>query len=84
MKHKYIYIITFYIFTFKTVLPKIISYKYCYVQQDRMDIEYLNMIKQTFNTPYYYFSYTYDLTHTMQRLYNTSSSFVNVSLKNIQ
>jgi len=48
-----------------------------------MDIEYLNMIKQTFNTPYYYFSYTYDLTHTMQRLYNTSTSFVNVSLKNI-
>lgn len=43
-----------------------------------MDMEYLNMVKQTFNTPYYYFSYTYDLTHTMQRLYNTSSSFLNV------
>lgn len=48
--------------------------------QDRMDIEYLNMIKQTFNTPYYYFSYTYDLTHTMQRLYNTSTSFVNIPM----
>jgi len=44
-----------------------------------MDMEYLNMVKQTFNTPYYYFSYTYDLTHTMQRLYNTSS-FVNVRI----
>lgn len=45
-----------------------------------MDLEYLNMIKQTFNTPYYFFSYTYDLTNTMQRLYNTSTSYVNVRL----
>lgn len=45
-----------------------------------MDTEYLNMIKETFNTPYYYFSYTYDLTHTMQRLYNTSESFAKVRI----
>lgn len=45
-----------------------------------MDTEYLNMIKETFNTPYYYFSYTYDLTHTMQRLYNTTESFAKVKL----
>lgn len=43
-----------------------------------MDMEYLSMVKQTFDTPYYYFSYSYDLTHSMQRLYNTSTSFVNV------
>lgn len=42
-----------------------------------MDMEYLSMVKQTFSTPYFYFSYTYDLTQTMQRLYDTSS-FVNV------
>lgn len=45
-----------------------------------MDMEYLNMVKQTFDTPYYYFSYTYDLTHSMQRLYNTSTSFINVRI----
>lgn len=47
-----------------------------------MDMEYLNMVKQTFNTPYYYFSYTYDLTHTMQRIYNASGSFLNVRIFN--
>lgn len=26
------------------------------------------MINQTLNTPFFYFSYTYDLTHTLQRL----------------
>lgn len=45
-----------------------------------MDMEYLNMIKQNLNTPYYYFSYTYDLTNTMQRQYDTFAQFVNVSL----
>ncbi|XP_050520427.1 phosphatidylinositol-3-phosphatase SAC1 [Daktulosphaira vitifoliae] len=44
--------------------------------QIQMDLEYVNMVKQTFNTPYYYFSYTYDLTHSMQRLYYTSPSFL--------
>lgn len=43
-------------------------------------MEYLNMVKQTFDTPYYYFSYTYDLTHSMQRQYNTSTSFINVRI----
>lgn len=43
-------------------------------------MEYLNMVKQTFDTPYYYFSYTYDLTHSMQRLYNTSTSLLNVRI----
>lgn len=53
-------------------------YNHIYVKKVQMDMEYLNMVKQTLNTPYYYFSYTYDLTHSMQRLYNTSSSFANV------
>lgn len=44
-----------------------------------MDMEYLNMVKQSFNTPNYYFSYTYDLTHSMQRLHGVSTSFSNVS-----
>ncbi|XP_025422349.1 phosphatidylinositide phosphatase SAC1 isoform X2 [Sipha flava] len=48
--------------------------------QVQMDREYLNMVKQNLNTPYYYFSYTYDLTNTMQRLYNTSAHFVNVPI----
>ncbi|XP_050442275.1 phosphatidylinositol-3-phosphatase SAC1 [Adelges cooleyi] len=48
--------------------------------QVQMDLEYMNMVKQTFSTPYYYFSYTYDLTHTMQRLYNTSPSFLDTPM----
>ncbi|VVC32076.1 SAC domain [Cinara cedri] len=48
--------------------------------QARMNLEYLNMVKQTFNTPYYYFSYSYDLTHTMQRIYNSSTTFLNIPM----
>lgn len=47
-----------------------------------MDMEYLNMVKQSFSTPNYYFSYTYDLTHSIQRLHDVSTSitsFLNVS-----
>ncbi|XP_022899829.1 phosphatidylinositol-3-phosphatase SAC1 [Onthophagus taurus] len=29
---------------------------------------YLSMVEHVLNTPYFYFSYTYDLSHTMQRL----------------
>lgn len=39
---------------------------------------YLEMIKSVLNTPYFYFSYTYDLSHTMQRLHNTTPEFLQV------
>lgn len=41
---------------------------------------YITMIKSVLNTPYFYFSYTYDLSHSMQRIYNNGSSFANKSL----
>merc|ERR1719369_1643417 len=34
--------------------------------------QYQSMLCSALDTPRYYFSYTYDLTHTLQRLYNTS------------
>ncbi|XP_031625272.1 phosphatidylinositide phosphatase SAC1 [Contarinia nasturtii] len=36
---------------------------------------YLSMINQTLNTPFFYFSYAYDLTHTLQRLSALDSNF---------
>ena len=41
---------------------------------------YINMIKSVLNTPYFYFSYTYDLSHSLQRIYNNGNSFANKSL----
>lgn len=40
---------------------------------------YLEMVKSVLNTPYFYFSYTYDLSHTMQRLHNTTPEFLQVN-----
>ena len=42
--------------------------------------QYLSMISNALDTPRYYFSYTYDLTHTLQRLYNTSPEFASFHL----
>lgn len=36
------------------------------------------MIEQVLETPYMYFSYTYDLTHSLQRLHNTTPDFLQV------
>lgn len=40
---------------------------------------YVSMLESALNTPYIYFSYTYDLTHTLQRLHNTAPDFLQVS-----
>ena len=36
------------------------------------------MIESALNTPYLYFSYSYDITHTLQRLHNTTPEFLQV------
>ncbi|GAB6021365.1 Phosphoinositide phosphatase sac1 [Chamberlinius hualienensis] len=41
---------------------------------------YLSMLQQALKTDYFYFSYSYDLSHTMQRLHNTSPDFIHMSL----
>ena len=38
------------------------------------------MLSNALETPKYYFSYSYDLTHTLQRLYNTSPEFASFHL----
>lgn len=40
---------------------------------------FVAMIELVLNTPYLYFSYTYDLTHSLQRLHNTMPEFLQVS-----
>lgn len=38
------------------------------------------MVQQVLATPYLYFSYSYDLTHTLQRLHHTAPEFLKVSI----
>jgi len=40
--------------------------------------QYVLMLEKALSTPYLYFSYTYDLTHTLQRLHNTTPEFLQV------
>ncbi|XP_042228940.1 phosphatidylinositol-3-phosphatase SAC1-like [Homarus americanus] len=42
--------------------------------------KYLGLVQQILSTPYFYFSYTYDLTHTLQRLYYTAEDFLQMAL----
>ncbi|GLH12929.1 Phosphatidylinositide phosphatase SAC1 [Gryllus bimaculatus] len=41
---------------------------------------YVSMVEQVLCTPYLYFSYSYDLTHTLQRLHNTTPEFLQCSI----
>ena len=38
------------------------------------------MVESVLKTGYFYFSTTYDITHTLQRLHNTSPEFVSIPL----
>ncbi|XP_023234959.1 phosphatidylinositide phosphatase SAC1-A-like [Centruroides sculpturatus] len=48
--------------------------------QNQYDKQYLSMIQSFLRTPYFYFSTSYDLSHTVQRLYNTSPDFLQMPL----
>jgi len=37
---------------------------------------YISMVESVLNTPFLYFSYSYDITHTMQRLHNITPEFL--------
>lgn len=41
---------------------------------------YLEMIRNVLDTPYFYFSYTYDLSHTQQRLHAATKEFMQLGL----
>ncbi|KAI4500618.1 hypothetical protein M0802_004210 [Mischocyttarus mexicanus] len=49
-------------------------------KQVQNNATYLEMVKSVLNTPYFYFSYTYDLSHTTQRLHNTTPEFLQMTL----
>uniref|UniRef100_A0A7G3AHR1 Phosphatidylinositol-3-phosphatase SAC1 n=1 Tax=Lutzomyia longipalpis TaxID=7200 RepID=A0A7G3AHR1_LUTLO len=49
------------------------------IQKTQND-SYLYMIRRTLSTPNYYFSYTYDITHTLQRLNGMPPEFLNTAL----
>lgn len=48
-------------------------------QREQND-NYLSMIKTILDTPYLYFSYSYDITHTLQRLHSMSPEQLGQSL----
>ncbi|XP_054715985.1 phosphatidylinositol-3-phosphatase SAC1-like [Uloborus diversus] len=49
-------------------------------EQSQYNKSYLSMVQSVLKTPYFYFSYTYDLSHTLQRLHNTSPDFLQMPL----
>lgn len=61
------------------VIPYTRSSLHLTEKQVQSNATYLEMVKSVLNTPYFYFSYTYDLSHTMQRLHNTTPEFLQVS-----
>uniref|UniRef100_A0A1B6FDT6 Phosphatidylinositol-3-phosphatase SAC1 n=1 Tax=Cuerna arida TaxID=1464854 RepID=A0A1B6FDT6_9HEMI len=48
--------------------------------QERMNRVYVTMVESVLATPHFYFSYTYDITHSQQRLHNTSPEFLQMAL----
>ncbi|XP_076448962.1 phosphatidylinositol-3-phosphatase SAC1-like [Babylonia areolata] len=63
---------------------EILSYKrtttHLTEQQTVLNKMYLNMVESLLKTEFLYFSCTYDLTHTLQRLHNTSPDFNSMGL----
>ena len=49
-------------------------------EQRQYNDKYISMVQKVLATPYFYFSYTYDLTHTLQRLYYTAEDFLQMAL----
>lgn len=49
-------------------------------KQKRMNRIYISMVESVLSTPHMYFSYSYDITHTLQRLHNTSPEFLKTPL----
>lgn len=48
-------------------------------QKTQNDI-YVSMLRVVLDTPFFYFSYTHDLTHTLQRLHSMPPEFLQVGL----
>jgi len=62
------------------ILPFSRSILHLNEEQVKENQSYVTMIEHVLNTPNLYFSYTYDLTHTLQRLHNTMPEFLQMPL----
>lgn len=49
-------------------------------EQVQFNNTYLAMVRTVLNTQHFYFCTTYDLTHTIQRLFNAGPEFMSMSL----
>lgn len=57
------------------LLPYFRSLMHLKPEQQNDNNLYLNMVEQVLSTPFYYFSYSYDITHSIQRLHDISPDF---------
>jgi len=62
------------------IIPYIPSLLHLNESQKQQNEVYLAMVRSILDTPYLYFSYSYDITHTLQRLHSMSPEFLNMSL----
>lgn len=60
------------------VIPYIPSLTHLSETQKVQNETYLQMIRNILDTPYYYFSYTYDISHSLQRLHSMPPEFLQV------
>ncbi|CAH1957103.1 unnamed protein product [Acanthoscelides obtectus] len=57
------------------LVPYVRSMLHLKPEQQRDNNIYLNMVEHVLSTPFFYFSYTYDITHTIQRLHDINPDF---------
>jgi phosphatidylinositol 4-phosphatase len=62
------------------ILPYIPSLLHLNETQKQENETYLTMIRSILDTPYLYFSYSYDITHTLQRLHSMNPDILKMSL----
>uniref|UniRef100_A0A1B0D0G2 Phosphatidylinositol-3-phosphatase SAC1 n=1 Tax=Phlebotomus papatasi TaxID=29031 RepID=A0A1B0D0G2_PHLPP len=62
------------------IFPYIPSSSHLSEVQKVQNDSYLEMLRRTLNTPHFYFSYSYDITHTLQRLNGMPPEFLQMGL----
>lgn len=62
------------------IIPYIPSLLHLNENQKIENETYLSMIRSMLDTPYLYFSYSYDITHSLQRLHSMSPDLLGMSL----
>ena len=61
------------------ILSTMFVYSKCFLFQDRDNQTYLNMMENVLSKPGFYFSYSYDLTHSFQRKHHLIQMKLNFS-----